>query len=130
RSISHYVKTRILRPTLLPTLLRTMRGTLFPNNTLGPARQPPSAEEAKQIRRRCAVQLLSLVPPRVASIFFASESTAVHLEQVEEALCTLEDPYLNKHLIFQIVELIVLRLVPELGETGVKELLDDRLGCL
>jgi hypothetical protein len=41
-------------------------------------------------------------------------------------LSCLDDAYLNKHLIFQIVELIVVRLVPELGEQGVRELMDER----
>ena len=38
------------------------------------------------------------------------------------------DSYLNKHLLYGVVELIVVRLLPELGETGVEELLAERLG--
>lgn len=47
---------------------------------------------------------------------------------MEDLLGCLDDSYLNKHLIFQIVELIVLRLVPELGERGVRELMEERIG--
>jgi hypothetical protein len=117
-----------LNPTFLPILLRTLRTSLFPNNTLGPARQAPSAEETKCIKRRCATKLLSLFPQKAARAYFASESQMEQLEQVEILLGCLDDAYLNKHLIFQIVELVVVRLMPELGERGVGELLEERLG--
>jgi len=58
--------------------------------------------------------------------FFASEKRQVQLAHVEEVLSCLDDTYLNKHLIFQIVELIVLRLFPELGVHGVRELMEER----
>jgi hypothetical protein len=119
---------RVLNPAFLPILLRTIRATLFPNNALGPPRTPPTAEEANYIKRRCAATLLGLLPARVATAFFASETKAVQLEQIEELLDCLDDAHLNKHLIFQIVELIVVRLVPELGERGVRELMEERLG--
>lgn len=122
------MQTRVLNPALMPIVLRTIRATLFPNNALGPPRTPPTAEEAKVIKRRCAATLLSLLPAKVAVAFFVSESQVVQLREVEEILDCLDDSYLNKHLIFQIVELIVLRLIPELGERGVKGLLDERLG--
>lgn len=109
-------------------LLRTLRATLFPQNGLAPARQPPSNEEAKVIKQRCAATLLGLLPPTIACAFFATRDQADHLRQVEGLLDCLDDAYLNKHLIFAIVELIVLRLVPELGERGVQALLDERLG--
>ncbi|KZF22207.1 hypothetical protein L228DRAFT_148448 [Xylona heveae TC161] len=46
----------------------------------------------------------------------------------ENVLGLLDDPYCNKHLIYSIVELILVRLMPELGETGVKDLMEARLG--
>jgi hypothetical protein len=72
--------------------------------------------------------LLGLLPAKVAAIFFSITSRDEQLRQTEELLDCLDDAFLNKHLIFGIVELIVLRLVPELGERGVQELLDERLG--
>lgn len=128
RFLSHTMHTKVLNPAFLPVLLRTFRATLFPNNTLAPPRQPPSEEEAKEIKRRCAATLLGLLPTKVAAAFFVSASPVEHLRQAEELLDCLDDAYLNKHLIFAIVELIVLRLVPELGERGVQELLEERLG--
>ncbi|KAF2637177.1 hypothetical protein P280DRAFT_407758 [Massarina eburnea CBS 473.64] len=128
RFLSHTTQTRVLNPAFLPIVLRTLRATLFPNNALAPPRQPPSEEEAKHIKLRCAATLLGLLPARVAAVFFASASHGEQLRQVGESLDCLDDAYLNKHLIFAIVELIVLRLVPELGERGVQELMEDRLG--
>jgi len=46
---------------------------------------------------------------------------------VEEILNIFEDSYCNKHLLYGVVELIIVRLIPELGEKGVEELLKERL---
>jgi hypothetical protein len=126
--MAHIIQRRILNPTSLPVLLRTVRATLFPNNALGPTRLPPSDGEARAIKRHCAASLLSLVPPKLASAYFASQKSEVQLAAIEETLSCLDDAYLNKHLIFQIIELIVVRLVPELGEQGVRELIEERIG--
>ena len=107
--------------------LRTLRATLFPNNALGPPRQVPTDEEIESIKHCCAATLLNLVPAKIAATFFASDEREAQIQQVEDVLGCLEDTYLNKHLIFQIVELIVLRLFPELGEQSVKDLLEERI---
>ncbi|KAF2824988.1 hypothetical protein CC86DRAFT_326355 [Ophiobolus disseminans] len=126
RFLSHTVHKRILNPTFLPAILRTLRATLFPNNALGPPRQPPSDDAAREIKRRCAASVLNLVPAKVAARYFAAQDRETQLARVEEVLSCLDDSYLNKHLIFQIVELFILRLVPELGERGVRELMEER----
>lgn len=128
RFLSHIVHTRILNPALLPVVLRTVRATLFPNNGMGPARQIPTGEETKEIKRRCAASLLGLLPPKMAVAFFASDSKVIQHQQVEEILECLEDTYLNKHLVFQILELIVLRLAPELEQQGIRDLMEERTG--
>lgn len=128
RFLSHTAQMRAFNPALLPTLLRSLRATLFPNNALAPPRRAPTEEEAKSIKRRCAATLLGLLPGSVAAAFFAGVSQDEQLRQTEELLDCLDDAYLNKHLVFAIVELVVLRLVPELGERGVQELMDERLG--
>jgi len=38
-----------------------------------------------------------------------------------------DDRYCNKHLMYGIVELMLVRLIPEMAEKGVEELLADRL---
>ncbi|KAJ8112909.1 hypothetical protein OPT61_g4838 [Boeremia exigua] len=128
RFLSHNIHTRILNPALLPGVLRIVRTTLFPNNGMGPARQIPTEDEAKNIKHRCAASLLRLVPSKVADVFFASDSKVAQHQHVEEILECLEDTYMNKHLIFQILELIVLRLAPELEQRGVRDLIEERTG--
>ncbi|KAF2628091.1 hypothetical protein BU25DRAFT_439577 [Macroventuria anomochaeta] len=128
RFLSHIIHTRILNPALLPVVLRTVRATLFPNNGMGPPRQIPTEDETKEIKRRCAASLLGLLPPKVAIAFLASDNKVTQHQQVEEILECLEDAYLNKHLIFQILELIVLRLAPELEHQGIRDLMEERTG--
>lgn len=94
---------------------------------MGPTRQIPSDEGAKVIKRNCAATLLNLLPPNVAAAFFANQSRDAQLGQVEEILDCFDDTYLNKHLIFQIVELIVVRLFPELGEQDVRDLMEQHI---
>jgi hypothetical protein len=40
----------------------------------------------------------------------------------------LGDPYYNKHLVFSILELLTVRLLPELGQRAVAELMAERIG--
>jgi hypothetical protein len=69
---------------------------------------------------------LNLIPQKLASSYFVAEERDTQLADIEEVLTGLDDTYLNKHLVFQIVELIVLRLIPELGEHGVHDLMEQR----
>lgn len=68
------------------------------------------------------------MPTSLATTFFATSVRDTQLDDIDKTLSCLDDPYLNKHLIFQIIELILLRLIPELGEQGVRALVDARLG--
>lgn len=47
--------------------------------------------------------------------------------EVEEVLDVFSDSYANKHLVYGLVELIIVRLMPELSEKGLTELLEERL---
>jgi hypothetical protein len=120
-----------LPPSILPPLLLNLRIALFPGNAQGPpALEPPSSEERLQIRRRCAEAILSLVPPLVSRVFFNvdadKEGEDEMLRQVEDILDVFGDVYCNKHLVYNILELVVVRLVPELGESTPSELLSER----
>lgn len=71
--------------------------------------------------------MLDLLPPQVATVVFASVERNVQLQEVEATLNCFEDAYMNKHLVYQIVELLVVRLAPELGQRGVQELMEERM---
>ena len=129
RLLSHAIQTHVLDPARLPTILRTARAALFPNNTLAPPRTIPTASEQLLIRQRCAETILSLVPVKIQDVYFGND-VGRRVREVEEVLDTFSDSYCNKHLLYGVVELIIVRLIPELAEKGVEELLEDRLSSL
>lgn len=50
------------------------------------------------------------------------------LAEIEEGILDIfSDEYCNKHLVYSILELILVRLMPELAEKGVVELWEERL---
>lgn len=121
----------ILNPAYIPRLLKIVRATLFPNNTPGPPRNIPSATEIIAIRRRCAETIVAAVPSIIITRYFRLTVGHAHdsaIDQVEEMLGVLGDAYLNKHLIYNVIELVVVRLCPELADTGVSELMTIRIG--
>ena len=126
RLLSNAIQTHVLDPSLLPLLLRTARAALFPNNAPAPPRQIPSESEQLLIRRRCAEAILSLVPVRIQGVYFGPGKER-RVAEVEELLNIFDDSYCNKHLLYGAVELILVRLMPELAEKGVEELLEERL---
>jgi len=116
----------VLDPTLLPTLLRTARAAVFPNNAPASPRVIPSAPEQLLIRQRCAQTILSLIPAKVQDIYFGRDVER-RVREVEEVLDTFNDSYCNKHLLYGVIELILVRLMPEFTHKGVEELLVERL---
>lgn len=99
---------------------------MFPNNGPAPPRLIPSKPEQLLIRRRCAEAILSLVPLKIQGVYFGPGRER-RVQEVEELLNIFDDSYCNKHLLYGVVELILVRLLPELSEKGVEELLEERL---
>lgn len=48
------------------------------------------------------------------------------MREIEAELEIWGDAYLNKHLLYAIVELVVVRILPEVGERGVREGMEGR----
>ncbi len=126
RILSHAVQTHVLDSTLLPILLRTARAALFPNNAPAPPRITPTPFEQLLIRQRCAQAILTLIPAKIQDIYFGV-GIDHRVREVEEILGIFGDSYCNKHLLYGVVELIIVRLIPEIAEKGVEELLQERL---
>jgi hypothetical protein len=124
--MSHAIYTRVLDASLISTLLRSARAALFPNNAPGPPRISASPEEALRIRRQCAEKILNLIPKGIQSVFFGPNIDR-RVREVEEVLDVFGDVYCNKHLMYGVVELVVVRLIPEMAEQSIKELLEERL---
>lgn len=95
---------------------------------MGPSAPPaPSPEERSVIRRRTAESILSLIPAFVARTFYSTSDESEIASIIEDdMLRPLDDEYLNKHLVYSILELVVVRLMPELGEQPISALLAER----
>ncbi len=63
---------------------------------------------------------------KVQEVYFGVEREQ-RVKEVEDVLNIFDDRYCNKHLIYRIAELILVRLIPEMTEKGVEELLAHRL---
>lgn len=140
RLLSHYIQS-FFSPSLLPPLLRTLRGVLFPNNAPGtPSLFPPSSdEELCALRRRAASALWGLLPKGVARVYFGgrlwrlgsgdegADEDDRTVEELEGLLMVFGDEYCNKHLMYSVLELLLVRLIPEISDKGVTELWNDRL---
>ena len=48
------------------------------------------------------------------------------ISQIEDILDVFGNTYLNKHLVYNILELVIVRLVPELQNSTPSELLSER----
>lgn len=141
RLVSHHIRS-LFSPSHLPPLLRMLRGVLFPNNAPGqPSLFPPSNDaELRALRRRAARALWGLLPNRVGRLYFGgrlwrrgavddeAEEREELVDELEHLLMVLSDEYCNKHLMYSVLELVLVRLMPELSEKGVTELWDERLG--
>ncbi|CAM1505377.1 Fc.00g110140.m01.CDS01 [Cosmosporella sp. VM-42] len=140
RLLSHHIRS-LFSPSHLPPLLRTLRGVLFPNNAPGsPSLFPPSDDaELQALRRRTANALWGLIPRGVGRLYFGGrlwrrgtgdgdEEEQEMLDELEGLLMVVSDEYCNKHLMYSVLELVLVRLMPELSEKGVVELWDERLG--
>ncbi|KAI8721012.1 PXA domain-containing protein [Fusarium sp. LHS14.1] len=145
RLLSHHIHS-LFSPSHLPPLLRTLRGVLFPNNAPGTTSLfPPSSDaELRALRRRAANALWGLLPKGVGSLYFggrlwrrgastgegdsSSDEEDLLVDEMERLLLVLDDEYCNKHLMYSILELVLVRLMPELSEKGVTDLWEERLG--
>lgn len=112
--ISSEIHARFLRADLLPRLLLVTRGALFPNYALAPARQPPTSAEALQLKRECADSIVHAIPPMIRTRYFATKNADLMRQDVERTLDLFSDPYINRHFIVSALELLAVRLFPEL----------------
>ncbi|OJJ47653.1 hypothetical protein ASPZODRAFT_131207 [Penicilliopsis zonata CBS 506.65] len=104
-----------------------------------PSRRP-SGPEILVIKRQCAARILSLIPHPVALRLFGAaydgknpedhedkQSNEEQLKAIEEDILDLfADEYCNKHLIYSILETVLAKLLPEMSDRSVTELMEDR----
>lgn len=117
--MSSKISEILSRPSLLPSVLRAIRGAIFPEFALGPTRAQPTSAEIAEIKRECATTIVDMVPKAIRSRYFATQDKDLMRRDVESTLDLFADSYVNKHLIISAVELLVVRLFPELAEDSV-----------
>jgi len=108
---------------------------------------PETGEELLALRRKCATVILDLFPSWLMKRYFGratrqtmdtsadSPDPDLHggdkervLAEIEEGILDVfSDEYCNKHLMYGALELILVRLMPELAEKGVVDLWAERL---
>ncbi|KAI9849456.1 MAG: hypothetical protein M1837_004076 [Sclerophora amabilis] len=133
-------------PPHLPSLLFNLRIVLFPNNTVPPASEPaatsasatrpdsssPSAAElgaddvsssALAARSHCARTILGALPPLLRNTYFGTNDASAQQKDLEETVLEplgggsgAGDPWVLRHLVYAIVECVLLEVLPELGE--------------
>jgi hypothetical protein len=79
-------------------------------------------------KTRCAAAVRAALPPAVRAAFLGGGREREQLDVVERWLDVFADPYLNRAVIVRVLELVLVRLMPELASKGVEELLAERLG--
>lgn len=101
---------------------------MFPNNAMGPpAPPPPTPAEREILKRQTAKAVLSTVPATLIHHYFATSDHDTIVDAIQTSLLDpLDDVYLNKHLVFSLLELVLVSLVPELAIQPISELLRDR----
>ena len=62
--------------------------------------------------------------------FFGTDDQEQWTEELEGELDVWGDEYMNKHLAYAVLELIIVRVLPELAEKRVEELMKERIGDL
>lgn len=112
--MSFNIHKRLLTAHWVPSVLQAARSALFPDNVLAPARIPPTSDQVGQIKRDCASNIVEAIPDALSARFFATKDRDLMRDDVEAELDLLADSYINKHLIISAVELLAVRLFPEL----------------
>lgn len=114
-----------LGPDMLVHILSAARDAVFPNGSLGPARPTPSTDEQSQIKVQTAHTLHSRLPTIVAKQCFG-EDEAKQFELINELLEVLGEKEINKHLLYRLLDHVVIKLMPKLEECGASELYRER----
>jgi hypothetical protein len=98
------------------SIIKAARNNLFPTDEqMGPPRIDPDAEEYEQIKESTKNLLKDLCQKfgAVSALFISSNNSELDIK-LDRFLSSLENERINKHLVFKITDLIIVRLLPEL----------------
>ena len=95
---------------------------------MGPPRPYPTAVEQAAIRDAAMQALLDKFPAVVKRHYFGAGEWEWR-SVINGYLDILAEKEVNKHLVYQILELVAARLVPEFEEVEVRKLMQERIGA-
>lgn len=106
-------------PSLVATTIKAIRNNLFPTDgDMGPPRIEPDEAEFEAIRSTTKRSIIEVCEKfgAVNSLLISGSKDELD-DVIEEFLTSFEGKRVNKHLVIRIVDLIVLRVLPELTTT-------------
>ncbi|KAK9382416.1 PXA domain-containing protein [Kockiozyma suomiensis] len=125
RLLAHFFNTYIMTSQFACSVLAVSRQALFPNNgRMAAPRIYPSDEEKKQILARVHKNILRVVPERMRKQVLGDDA----LSGVEELLSPFENKFANKHLLYFLFDMVIVKVLPEMAEMTPEELKQWRLG--
>ncbi|KAK9479347.1 PXA domain-containing protein [Lipomyces japonicus] len=125
RLLSHFFRKYVLTSQFACSVLVISRQTLFPNNgPMAPPRIYPSVEEKQQILKQVQKNILRAIPVKIRKQVLGDDA----IRGVEELLSPFDNKFANKHLLFFLVDMIIIKILPELAEQTPEELKVWRLG--
>ncbi|KAK9366004.1 PXA domain-containing protein [Lipomyces kononenkoae] len=125
RLLSHFFHKYIMTSQFACSVLVLSRQTLFPNN--GPMAEPriyPTDDEKRAILKRVYGNILRVVPMRVRKQVLGDDA----LQGLEELLSPFENKFANKHLLYFLFDMVIVKVLPELALKTPEELKVWRLG--
>ncbi|KAG0128243.1 PXA domain protein [Tuber indicum] len=118
-------------PKLLVKILRSARSTLFPASPEPVRRAHPTPKEKARIKYTAEEAIWEATPSSIRKVYFGTDDKEEGLLVVGEMLLkTVQDKEVNKHLLYNLLDLIVGKLIPELTEEGPAELRRSRVGVV
>ena len=110
---------------LVLVALDTLRDIVWPKGVLMGPRTEPSAEEQAEIQRETERILVDTVPQPLRSLIFGA-SRKLQLDTAHDLLDTFDNAKCNKHLVFQLLDLITVKILPELADLTPREIMELR----
>lgn len=113
--IENTLEKSLQSESLISLIIQKLRNNLFPeDDEMGPPRVEPDLEEFEQIRTTTKNNLKSVCQKYrfVSRLAIATDSELD--DTLDDFLTTFENKRINKHLVYRLLDLVMIRLIPEL----------------
>ncbi|KAM0790712.1 hypothetical protein ACM66B_004568 [Microbotryomycetes sp. NB124-2] len=111
------VESRVLNADVLSTVLENATQAMFPGGHAAPTAADPDEQEQAELERKCHLLVAACVPNLAVMVLPTPlPLEEAKLELARHVLRALSSHACNAHLMVQIVDLVVARLLPELIE--------------